>query len=175
MVSFALRDSPHDTFMTVLPADQERTRNLRLAHAVLPSRQHRGRWYQWRMVQSAPPSTDQAAPLTKLAAGDSRNATASATSCGCPMRSCGAICPKVRLPSAARAARHDDLHAPKVFHRTFPNIKSDARSATALTGILLLPAITVGMTEASTTRRASMPLTRSEVSTTSPMRQVPQA
>ena len=79
------------------------------------------------------------------------------------------------MTDAARTAGDDDLLALKVFHGTFPRIRSAARSATALTGILLLPAITVGMTEASTTRSASMPLTRSDASTTSPMRQVPQA
>src|ERR1700734_3002809 len=79
------------------------------------------------------------------------------------------------VTDAAGAAGDDDFQSRKVFHFTFSRIRSAARSATALTGILVLPAITVGMTDASTTRNASMPLTRKVASTTSPIRQVPQA
>ncbi len=43
----------------------------------------------------------------------------------------------------------------------------------ASVGAFGLPLISVGMTDASTTRRASMPSTRSSASTTAPMAQVP--
>ena len=61
----------------------------------------------------------------------------------------------------------------------FPRIKSAARSAIATIGALMLPLIRLGTTEPSTTRRASMPFTRSWGSTTlwgssaGPMAQVP--
>ncbi len=57
-------------------------------------------------------------------------------------------------------------------------IRSAARSATAIVGALVLPRGTIGITDASTTRSPSRPLTRSCSSTTAPasvpMRQVPQ-
>jgi len=47
-----------------------------------------------------------------------------------------------------------------------PMIRSAARSAIAITGALVLPRGTVGMTDASATRSPSMPRTRSSGSTT---------
>src|SRR5690606_13569256 len=56
-------------------------------------------------------------------------------------------------------------------------IRSLARSAIMMVGALVLPPISLGITEASTTRRASMPRTRSSGSTTAwaslPIQQVP--
>jgi len=58
-----------------------------------------------------------------------------------------------------------------------PRIQSAARSAIMMVGALVLPPISVGITEASTTRRPSMPCTRNFVSTTAiastPILQVP--
>jgi hypothetical protein len=45
-------------------------------------------------------------------------------------------------------------------------MRSDARSATAIVGALVLPRGTAGMTEASTTRSRSTPRTRNSGSTT---------
>jgi len=45
-------------------------------------------------------------------------------------------------------------------------IRSAARSASAITGALVLPRGTLGITDASTTRSASTPRTRSSGSTT---------
>ena len=50
---------------------------------------------------------------------------------------------------------------------------SEAFSATMIVGALVLPRGIVGMTEASTTRRPSRPMTRSSSSTTEPIAQVP--
>ncbi|CEJ18001.1 hypothetical transmembrane protein [Ralstonia solanacearum IPO1609] len=58
-------------------------------------------------------------------------------------------------------------------------IRSAARSAIMMTGALVLPPMSVGITDASITRSPSMPRTRSSGSTTAavssapPMRQVP--
>src|SRR5581483_2967413 len=54
-----------------------------------------------------------------------------------------------------------------------PRIRSDARSAIMIVGAFVLPRTSVGMTEASTTRRPSIPRTRSSSSTTRPIAQVP--
>ena len=51
-------------------------------------------------------------------------------------------------------------------------IRSAARSAIMITGALVLPRVTCGITEASTTRKLSNPSTRSSVSTTTPIAHV---
>src|SRR5690606_23365401 len=66
------------------------------------------------------------------------------------------------------------LHCPQAAR---PRSRSAVRSAIMVTGALVLPPGSSGITEASTTRRPSMPRTRSCGSTTAaaslPMRQVP--
>ena len=54
-----------------------------------------------------------------------------------------------------------------------PRIKSAAFSASMMVGALMLPRTMTGITEASTTRKPSTPSTRSWLSTTDPMAQVP--
>lgn len=54
-----------------------------------------------------------------------------------------------------------------------PRMRSAARSAMAIVGAFVLPRMTLGITEASTTRSAWRPSTRSSASTTEPIAQVP--
>jgi hypothetical protein len=53
-----------------------------------------------------------------------------------------------------------------------PRIRSAARSAIMIVGALVLPRTTLGITEASTTRRPSNPCTLRSLSTTGPIAQV---
>ena len=54
-----------------------------------------------------------------------------------------------------------------------PLMRSAARSAIMIVGALVLPRTRVGITEASTTRSDSIPITRSSSSTTRPIPHVP--
>ena len=104
---------------------------------------------------------------------------AAALRCGLP---CAAACPALRSCAAAGVSGRPQALATATIpvagaSGSEPRIRSAARSAIAIVGAFVLPRGTVGMTEASTTRRPSTPRTRSWESTTDvssvPMRQVP--
>ena len=63
-------------------------------------------------------------------------------------------------------------HCTRIPAPAAPRIRSAARSAIMIVGALVLPRTTLGITEASTTRKASNPCTLSLLSTTGPIAQV---
>ncbi len=87
-------------------------------------------------------------------------------------RPTGSAGPVRKRPSLSGGER--DAKSPAV---QLERIRSAARSAIIMVGALVLPPISVGITEASITRSPSTPRTRNCVSTTEasslPMRQVP--